>query len=177
SGKSTLLLTLAGLIQPDKGSVIIGRENIVEKSQSRKTDWRRKNIGMVFQGFYLLPYFTVLENVLFAAQKKGCVIQRKAVEILESMGLSERILHRPDELSMGQCQKTAIARAIINAPRLLLIDEPTGNLDPQSAEDVMGIFKDLHEKQTTLILVTHNPSIADYADSHYNLENGVLKRE
>jgi putative ABC transport system ATP-binding protein len=177
SGKSTLLLALAGLIQPESGSLFIGGEDILVKSQGQKSAWRQANIGMVFQEFYLLPYLTVLENVMLAGTANYHELKKKAVRILESVGLSERAGHRPEELSVGQRQKTAIARAVINDPGLLLIDEPTGNLDPESSDDIMQIFKKQNESGTTLVLVSHNPAIIDIAGKKLHLEGGRLSAD
>ncbi|OGJ87363.1 MAG: hypothetical protein A2268_14515 [Candidatus Raymondbacteria bacterium RifOxyA12_full_50_37] len=176
SGKSTLLMVLSGLMQPDGGGLTIDNTDVLGMTQSQKAKWRQAHVGMVFQEFYLFPYLSVLENVLFAAKEQNQAIQAKAFNVLELVGLHEHAMHRPDELSMGQRQKTAIARALINDPELLLVDEPTGNLDPRSSMEIMDIFRALHVRKSTIVLVTHNPDVARCADTRYELSLGIIAK-
>jgi len=163
SGKTTLLLTVGGMVRPSQGRVLVGGEDIYAMSARERALWRARHVGFVFQMFYLLPYLDVLENVLVPDLAGSRATRQQAVELLERFGLSDRLNHRPPELSTGERQRVAIARAVLNRPELLLADEPTGNLDPDSAEAVMGHLADYHKEGGTVLLVTHEPVAARHA--------------
>lgn len=161
SGKTTLLNILGTLEQPDSGTLKFdGREY----HQYNATKLRNGKIGFVFQSYHLLPELNVLENVMLPAQLGGNFMQKKrAMELIERVGLKERAHHRPTELSGGECQRAAIARALINRPELLLADEPTGNLDTVTGHEIMELFRELHRDQQSplsIIMITHNPDLA-----------------
>ncbi len=175
SGKSTLLNVLGALDKPDQGSYRLENEDVAALDDDSASDLRNRRIGFVFQSFHLLPRLTVLENVLLP-QRYAAVADAQAPEraqkLLERIGLKERIHHRPSELSGGQLQRAAVARALLNQPALLLADEPTGNLDSKSARDVLGLFAELHAAGQTLVLVTHDTDIANVAQRTIYLRDG-----
>jgi putative ABC transport system ATP-binding protein len=174
SGKSTLLHIIGCLDTPTKGKVYIeGKE--VSKMDLVKV--RRKYIGFVFQQFNLIPNLNVYENVelplIFSGVPKE-KREKKVIEILERLGLSNRIYHYPNQLSGGQKQRVAIARALINNPKYILADEPTGNLDSKTGKEVMELFKELNEEGRTIILVTHDPNVAKYGSRIVYIKDGKL---
>ena len=176
SGKSTLLSLLAGLERPDVGKIIVDGSAINEMLESAVTQFRGSNIGIVFQQFHLMPHLTALENVaiplIIAADPDW---RDKSAELLTAMQLSHRFNHFPAQLSGGECQRVAISRALANHPKLLLADEPTGNLDTRTAENVMGrFFEIVKEKNVTVLLVTHNEKLAAGCDRHAELKEGRL---
>lgn len=178
SGKSTLLGLLGGLDTPTSGRVVIDGIDISRMSEQRLTHIRNERIGFVFQLFHLIPTLTAVQNVAlpirFAEKRKYNPTQR-AVELLTLLGLEHRLKHRPAQLSGGQQQRVAIARALANDPPILLCDEPTGNLDTQSGQQVMDALQDIRARlQTTIIIVTHDLSIASQADHVVTLEDGHL---
>jgi ABC-type lipoprotein export system ATPase subunit len=177
AGKSTLLHCIGGILAPDKGEVLYKDKNIYKQRESHVASWRNKNIGFVFQFYYLIEELNVLENVALAGfrAKKKYSFQR-AHKLLEYFELEERSNFYPSQLSGGQKQKVAIARALMNKPDLLLCDEPTGNLDQGSQEKIEILLKKINkEDKTTIILVTHNVQLAESAKQMVFIEAGRLK--
>ncbi len=175
SGKTTLLLSTGGMLKPTSGNIIINGQNLYALNANDRTRFRSKNIGFVFQMFYLLPYITVLDNVLLPAPLiDESPREEEAVQLLHNFGLSQRINHYPAELSAGEKQRTAIARAIINKPQLILADEPTGNLDPENAEQAFKILSDFHKQGGTVLVVTHGRDADRYADRIISLSHGKI---
>ncbi len=176
AGKSTLLYTLAGLERPDSGSVEIGGRSLYSLSPTQQTKFRNEKIGYVFQNYFLLPDLTALENVCVPALIKGSDEKKlRALELLEQVGLSERLNHRPAELSGGEQQRVAIARSLINDPQILFADEPTGNLDSSTGGALMETLMNLvSEKQKTLIVVTHDSELASLGDRQLTLADGRI---
>jgi putative ABC transport system ATP-binding protein len=181
SGKSTLLNLIAGIDRPTSGEVIVDGKNISAMSESQLATWRNRTIGFVFQSFNLIPVLTAFENVeLPLLLTKLSKAQRRAhVETaLSLVGLSERLSHYPRQLSGGQEQRVAIARAIVTDPALILADEPTGDLDAQSADEVLAILEKLNrDSQKTIVMVTHDPRAAHHAKVTRHLDKGILLRE
>lgn len=178
SGKSTLLHLIAGLTRPTAGEIVVFDQALHTLDDDHLTDRRRTHVGLIFQSFNLLPTLTALENValplLIAGARPGPARQA-AAQILSAVGLRDRAAHRPDELSGGQQQRVAIARALINHAPLLLADEPTGNLDSQTGEDILRLLRRLIDDQPrTIILVTHDARAAGYADQIITLRDGRL---
>jgi putative ABC transport system ATP-binding protein len=182
SGKTTLLNIIGCLDRPTSGRYLLaGREVFGGESNSSGLDdnelseVRNKHIGFIFQNFYLLPYATVLENVLLPALYSDSRVNKtKAMEILRVVGLSERARFKPNQLSGGQQQRVAIARALINEPELILADEPTGQLDSNTAREIMELLKELNKKGKTIILVTHDNNIAGYAEKIIHMKDGRI---
>lgn len=178
SGKSTLMHMVGCLDRIDSGEIILGEKNLNNLSSRQLTKFRSREIGFIFQGFNLIPTLTALDNVALAAEYAG-VPRKKAVELakksLEQVGLSDRINHLPSELSGGQQQRVAIARALINNPRVILGDEPTGDLDTATSEEVITMMRKINkETGTTFILVTHNPEIAAVCDRTVRMRDGKV---
>ena len=177
SGKSTLLNILGALDKPSAGSYRLNGIEVGEMDDDAASALRSRQIGFVFQSFHLLPRLTVLENVLLPQRylpEQDPEAPQRARTLLERMGLGHRIDHRPGELSGGQLQRAAIARALLNQPSLLLADEPTGNLDSKSATDVLHLFSELHSQGQTIVLVTHDPNVAAKAQRTILLNDGNL---
>lgn len=177
SGKSTLLNVLGALDRPDSGRYRLAEDEISALDDDAASEVRNRRIGFVFQSFHLLPRLTVLENVLLPqryARNADPAAAGRAVALLERIGLGQRTDHLPGQLSGGQLQRAAIARALLNQPALLLADEPTGNLDSKSAADVMALLKELHAGGQTLVLVTHDPDIAAAAQRTIHLRDGRI---
>ena len=177
SGKTTLMNLIGCLDVPTSGSYLLGDREITKCSGKELADVRNKEIGFVFQSFHLLPKLTALDNValplLYGGVKKE-ERRERARAALETVGLSDRVDHRPDQLSGGQCQRVAIARAIVGKPRLLLADEPTGALDSASGAQVMELFQQLHADGSTIIMITHDQGIAHHADTIMTIKDGIL---
>jgi len=176
SGKSTLLSVLSGLDKIDKGHVLIEGRNITNLSEDELAPLRNTTFGFVFQSFHLVPSLTALENVMFPAELRGDrLANEKAKILLSRVGLSERAASFPHQLSGGEKQRCAICRALINEPRIIFADEPTGNLDSVNGRAVLKLLLELHrERMTTLVLVTHNQEVAVKADRIVTLRDGII---
>ncbi len=175
SGKTTLLDILGCLSKPTSGHYDLDDTEVSQLTESALAQFRNKKIGFVFQTFHLLPRSTALENVelpLFYSGVKRAERQKLALEALAAVGLSDRVLHRPNQLSGGQQQRVAIARALVNRPSIILADEPTGNLDTVSGQEIMGLLKELHQKGSTIILVTHDRELAAQTDRTISIRDG-----
>jgi putative ABC transport system ATP-binding protein len=174
-GKSTLLSLVGGLSLPTSGRVIVDGQEISRLASAERAQFRARTIGFVFQLFHLLPYLTVLDNVLLAAPPATRRAAREEAEQwLEQFGLADRRWHRPGELSVGQRQRVATARALVNRPKLLLADEPTGNLDPQTAGALLETLAAFHSRGGTVLLVTHDAQAAAHAERRVTLAEGRL---
>lgn len=177
SGKSTLMNILGLLDTPTMGSYVLNGENTVGLTEDQLSHVRNKEIGFVFQSFNLLPRETALENVILPAiyaDIKKQEREERAKTLLTQLGLGERLHNKPNQLSGGQQQRVAIARSLMNNPNIILADEPTGNLDSKSGEDVMRIVKELNKEGKTIILITHEPDIASQAKKIIRIKDGVL---
>lgn len=176
SGKSTLLSLMAGLDQGDEGEIFINERNLMLMSEKELTQFRAKNMGIVFQQFHLVSTLTAYENVLLPLElSKQDDAHNKAMSLLESVGLSHRAHHLPSELSGGESQRVAIARALATRPAILFADEPSGNLDEETGEKVMDLlFNMIEETETTMVLVTHDPDLARRCSRVIHLEHGSL---
>lgn len=178
SGKSTLLHIIGCLDTPTEGVYYLEGVAVHSLSEPELAEVRKKKIGFVFQNFNLLPRLSVLENVELPMVYSGLSRKerrRRAFELLELVGLKERAFHRPTEISGGEAQRVAIARALANEPRIILADEPTGNLDTKTGEEIMGVFSELHKRGRTLIVVTHDPEIARKAERVVHMRDGVIE--
>ena len=175
SGKTTLLMCIGGMLRPSSGLVRIQGQDIYSLSSNERSRFRASSIGFVFQSFYLVQYLNVLDNILLSAgMGKDGNGQRKATDLIDHLGLTDRILHKPSELSAGECQRVALARALIHRPDFILADEPTGNLDPENSAEVINILNDYHKDGGTIILVTHGKNADRYADRMIALEKGKI---
>ena len=180
SGKTTLLNLIGGLDTPDSGELIVAGEDLAELSQKELSRWRADNVGFIFQGFNLIPVLTALENVslpLSLAPLSKSQRRDHAMHALELVGMGDRAKHRPKQLSGGQEQRVAIARAIATDPKVLLADEPTGDLDRASADQVLTLMRKLNqEMKKTVLMVTHDPAAAAYSERVVHLDKGRLER-
>lgn len=174
SGKTTLLNLIGGLDRPTAGRVLLGGEDWGRMDEQARAAFRRNHVGFVFQQFHLVPYLTVLENVMIAQYFHSLPDEREATEILGQVGVAALAQRLPATLSGGERQRVCIARAIVNRPTILLADEPTGNLDAENEEAVLHLLDDLHRGGHTLIVVTHDPDVARRADRRVALEHGRL---
>ncbi|HOU82124.1 MAG TPA: ABC transporter ATP-binding protein [Bacteroidales bacterium] len=178
AGKSTLLHLIGTLEKPDKGTVKYDDKDIYKLNDKELSNFRNKNIGFAFQFHHLLPEFSAIENVMLPALIAGISKEKatvKAERLLTELNLKHRLTHKPQELSGGEQQRVAIARALINDPKFLLADEPTGNLDSQNAEEVINLFKRLHNQANlTIILVTHQESFANISDRIIHIKDGYI---
>ena len=178
AGKSTLLHLLGGLDRPDSGKVLIDETNLFDFSEEKLTKFRNKKIGFVFQFHHLLPEFTAIENVSIPMMINGISLKqalKKGEELLEQVGLSDRVQHKPAELSGGEQQRVAVARALSNNPDLILADEPTGNLDTANSEALHNLFVKLRDDyKKTFIIVTHNPELVKLADVIFEMKDGRI---
>jgi putative ABC transport system ATP-binding protein len=176
SGKTTLINILGGLDHPSAGRVVVDGLEIGDLGERELTCYRAEKIGFVFQQFHLVPYLTALENVMLAQYFHSITDEKEAAEALCRVGLSDRLEHVPAELSGGEQQRVAIARALINQPKLILADEPTGNLDEANEAVVLKLLHELHEAGHTIVVVTHSQAIGNLADRRVELEHGRLAR-
>ncbi|MBN1507195.1 MAG: ABC transporter ATP-binding protein [Sedimentisphaerales bacterium] len=174
SGKTTLLMMIAAMLHPSRGCVRFGEKDIYGMTGPERAKFRANNIGFVFQMFHLVPYLSVVENVLVAGGAVGNHDGARAKELLQQLGLQHRLRHRPAELSAGEKQRAAIARALLNRPKLILADEPTGNLDPENAAGVLKHLRDFQQAGGTVIMATHGPAAGDVATRTIHLREGVL---
>lgn len=180
SGKSTLMNILGCLDSPTSGTYILNGHDVSKMADSELADIRNKEIGFVFQQFNLLPRLTAAENVALTLVYAG--ISRKqrneiAMEVLKKVGLADRSHHKPNELSGGQIQRVAIARALVNNPSIILADEPTGNLDSRTSLEIMELFGEIHDSGNTVVLITHEVDIANYAKRIIRLRDGVVEKD
>lgn len=180
SGKSTLMNMLGCLDTPSGGEYVLNGKSVAQMLDNDLAEVRNKEIGFVFQTFNLLPRSTALENVMlplvYAGMKKEDRVTR-ATQVLEQVGLGNRIHHKPNELSGGQRQRVAVARALVNNPSIILADEPTGNLDSKTSVEIMGLFEEIHKKGNTIILVTHEEDIAQHAHRIVRLKDGLVETD
>ena len=181
AGKSTLLQILGTLSTPDSGSLIIDGTDVLSLSGKSLAEFRNRRLGFVFQFHHLLPEFTALENVMipaFIAGRSRSDAESAAKELLSELGLSERLAHKPSELSGGEQQRVAIARALINRPAVLFADEPSGNLDSKTKEELHRLFFTLRDKYgQTIVIVTHDPELAAMCDRSFFMKDGVFVNE
>lgn len=178
SGKSTLLSMLGGLEKPTSGEVLLDGENLYAASDNRLSEIRNRQIGFVFQNYALLPVLTLRENIMIPQLIAGGGSKSYMEELFDLLGLRDRLDHLPSEASGGQQQRAAVARALVNQPKILLADEPTGNLDKQSAKELMDLLMETRKKlNQTILLVTHDPEIAARADRVLTMDGGVLSGE
>jgi putative ABC transport system ATP-binding protein len=174
SGKTTLINILGGLDMPTAGQAVVDGVDVARLDEAGLTRFRAQKIGFVFQQFHLVPYLTALENVMLAQYFHSTTDEKEAQHALERVGLSDRVEHLPGALSGGEQQRVAVARALINHPKLILADEPTGNLDEANEETVIQLFKELHQEGHTILMVTHDPSIGNLADRRIEFAHGRL---
>ncbi|MDK8692156.1 ABC transporter ATP-binding protein [Gardnerella swidsinskii] len=177
SGKTTLMNIIGCMDSPSKGSVSLQGRKLEDLNAGQLADVRKNVIGLVFQKFYLVPHLTAVENVMVAQYYHSVVDEAQAMDALDRVGLKDRAHHLPSQLSGGEQQRVCVARALINCPKLLLADEPTGNLDEKNEQIVLDLFKQLHNQGTTIIVVTHDSLVAQCADREIILNHGVLVGE
>ena len=177
SGKSTMMNIIGCMDKPTKGQVLIDGVDISKESSKNLTTIRRDKIGLIFQQFHLVNYLTAVENVMLAQYYHSIPDEKEALEALERVGLADRAKHLPSQLSGGEQQRVCVARALINYPEIILADEPTGNLDEANEETVVDLFHKLHDEGTTLIVVTHDPEVAEVAQRQLVLRNGRISKE
>ena len=176
SGKSTMMNIIGCMDKPSKGEVLLDGEDISKMPNKSLTTIRRDKIGLIFQQFHLVNYLTALENVMLAQYYHSIPDEQEALEALDRVGLKDRAKHLPSQLSGGEQQRVCVARALINHPEIILADEPTGNLDDANEEIVVELFRKLHEEGTTLIVVTHDPEVAETAQRVITLRSGKVSR-
>jgi putative ABC transport system ATP-binding protein len=177
SGKSTLLLMLGGMLSPSSGRVLLEEQSIYDLKSDQRARLRKKKIGFVFQTFNLITYLSALENVqipLYLAGLDNQIQEQRATSLLERVGLGDRLHHKPCELSVGQQQRVALARMLANDPAVILADEPTGNLDPETTQHVIKFFEDVNQEGRTIVMVTHDPRAAERAKNTLRLSNGAI---
>jgi putative ABC transport system ATP-binding protein len=176
SGKSTLLNMLGLLDTPTEGTVLLDGEDVTTFTDKRRTTARKRTIGFIFQAFYLIPTLTARENVeVPRLLERDPKTPERAADLLRRVGLGDRVDHRPDELSGGQKQRVAIARSLINEPRVLLADEPTGNLDRETGRKILEEFQRIRDEGVAIVTVTHDPLLNDYVDRTVQVEDGRIK--
>ncbi len=174
SGKTTLLNIIGCLDSPSNGSVHINGTDITQLNQKQLTRFRRENIGLIFQQYHLIPYLTALENVMIAQYYHSIVDEKEAIDVLKRVGLTHRLHHIPAHLSGGEQQRVCIARALVNEPRILLADEPTGNLDQKNGDIVLKLITELHREGHTIVLITHNQEIGKLGQKKIVLVDGKI---
>ena len=175
SGKTTMLMTIAVMLRPTSGSVRIEQNDLYAMSIRDRAKFRAENIGFIFQMFYLVPYLNVIENVILAGGVTGKNRHpAEAKKLLEQLGMAKRAFHKPPELSAGEKQRTAIARALFNRPKIILADEPTGNLDPDNAAAALGYLSEFHHNGGTVVMATHGPEAEQFAKRLIHLRNGRI---
>jgi putative ABC transport system ATP-binding protein len=177
SGKSTLLLMLGGMLSPTSGRVLLEGESLYDLSSDQRARLRKKKVGFVFQTFNLVTYLTALENVqvpLYLAGRNKRDQEERAATLLQRVGLADRLHHKPCELSVGQQQRVALARMLANDPAVILADEPTGNLDPETTQQVIQFFEEVNREGRTIVMVTHDPRSAKRAKRILRLTNGGI---
>ncbi|EAI7261032.1 ABC transporter ATP-binding protein [Campylobacter lari] len=177
SGKSTLLNILSLMDTQSSGEYFLDDKEVGNLSEEEKSVIRREKIGLIFQQFHLIPYLNALENVMLAQFYHSSIEQKDAIMALEKVGLSHRFTHLPSQLSGGEQQRLCIARALVNDPEILLADEPTGNLDEANEKNILELFCKLKQDGKTIVLITHNPDLATFADRIIILSHGVMKSE
>jgi len=180
SGKSTLLLAMGGMLSPSSGRVELDGESVYELTPDRRAALRGQKIGFVFQTFNLVPYLSALENVqvpLFLAGFGEAEQKSRAADLLERLGLGDRLTHKPSELSVGQQQRVALARVLANDPSVILADEPTGSLDPETSSQVIAFLEELNREGRTVVMVTHDPQVAEKAKRSLRLDDGRIAHE
>lgn len=176
SGKTTLMRLLSGIELADKGQITLGELDAMIATEEERRSFRRDFVGYIFQDFQLFDQFDVLTNVMIPLlpYKSKVEVERKAKEILEMVGLHHRLKHMPSQISGGEKQRTAIARALMNDPQLILCDEPTGNLDLENRNQIISILQGIHQKGVTIVLVTHDPELAKYGDMRFEMRDGKV---
>jgi putative ABC transport system ATP-binding protein len=177
SGKSTLLLMLGGMLSPTSGRILLDGQSMYDENSDGRARLRKQSIGFVFQTFNLIPYLSAAENVQIPLYLAGVASDEqndRAIELLERVGLGDRLDHKPTELSVGQQQRVALARMLANDPTVILADEPTGNLDPETSEQIIGFFEDFHQEGRTIVMVTHDPKAAARAKRVLKLSAGKV---
>ena len=177
SGKTTLLYCLSGLLRPTSGTVKIQGTSLYEISEAQRTKLRAENIGMIFQNFHLLPYLNVMENVILPIHNESIdtqVAMERANELMEIVDLKHRLSHHPSKLSAGECQRVAFARAILTEPKILLADEPTGNLDNENSDIILNLLKYYADQGNTVVMVTHSDHAAAQTDAIIKIRAGKL---
>ena len=180
SGKSTLLLAMGGMLSPSSGRVELDGESLYELAPDRRAALRGQKIGFVFQTFNLVPYLSALENVqvpLFLAGFGEAEQKSRAADLLERLGLGDRLEHKPSELSVGQQQRVALARMLANDPGIILADEPTGSLDPETSSQVIDFLEQMNQEERTVVMVTHDPQVARRARRTLRLDGGTISHE
>lgn len=180
SGKSTLLLMLGGMLSPTEGRILMENQSVYDMVPSDRARLRREKVGFVFQTFNLVTYLSALENVqipLFLAKMDEDAQQQRAVALLERVGLGDRLHHKPCELSVGQQQRVALARMLANDPAVILADEPTGNLDPETSRQIIGFLEEFNAEGRTIVMVTHDPRAARRAKRQLKLAAGTIVSE
>jgi lipoprotein-releasing system ATP-binding protein len=178
AGKSTLLHILGSLDQPDSGTILLDNQSIQSLSAKKLAAFRNKNIGFIFQFHHLLPEFDAIENVSipgWIAGTQKTIVKERAIELLSSLGLKDRIYHKPQQLSGGEQQRVAVARALINQPRIIFADEPTGNLDSKNARELHQVFVELNQRTgTSFLMVTHNLELAALSGRTVHMKDGLM---
>jgi putative ABC transport system ATP-binding protein len=174
SGKTTLLNILGGLDRPTGGHAVVDGTDVATLGERELTRYRAEKIGLVFQQFHLVPYLSAVENVMLAQYFHSVADEAEAARALVRVGLGDRLKHLPSQLSGGEQQRVAVARALINQPKLILADEPTGNLDEANEQTVLALLQDLHSSGHTILVVTHSPAIGRMADRRIELAHGRL---
>ena len=174
SGKTTLINILGGLDTPTGGQAMVDGTDVARLNEAGLTRYRAEKIGFIFQQFHLVPYLTALENVMLAQYFHSTTDEKEALQALARVGLADRVTHLPAQLSGGEQQRVAVARALINHPKLVLADEPTGNLDEANQETVINLLRELHKEGHTILMVTHDPALGCMADRRIELAHGRL---